>query len=72
MRRFQLHREVDVTGVSGTGLVAEGVVFTNGKCALTWLTGISSVTVHDSFENVDKIHGHHGSTTIVFIDEEES
>lgn len=25
MRRFRLYREVDISGVSGTGIVAEGI-----------------------------------------------
>lgn len=31
MRRFELHREEDVSGVSGTGVVAEGVAFSDGR-----------------------------------------
>ncbi len=35
MRRFQLNRIVDESGVSGTGVVAQGVEFDNGFCAMT-------------------------------------
>ena len=38
MHMFYLNRLIDKSGVSGTGVVAEGVVFTNGKCVLTWLS----------------------------------
>ena len=34
MKLFQLHRHEDESGVSGTGIVAEGVQFSDGKCAL--------------------------------------
>ena len=77
MRRFNLIRDVDESGVSGTGTVAEGVQFSNGRCALTWLTqqhqingdNWSSVGVYASIEAVDLVHGHGGLTRIVFEDE---
>lgn len=61
-RRFALHREVDFSGVSGTGLVAYGTVYPTGRTTLAWCTGdIVSITVYDSPEQVEKIHGHDGS-----------
>ena len=33
-RRFLLLREEDISGVSGTGIVAEGIEFYDGVCAL--------------------------------------
>lgn len=70
MKRFVLNRVVDISGVSGTGLVAEGVQFSNNKCAVTWLVGTSSVAVYDNLDDVKAIHGHGGNTEIIFIDEE--
>jgi hypothetical protein len=69
MQMFYLNRRVDKSGVSGTGIVAEGVVFTNGKCALTWLSEHPSVTIYDCIEEVEKIHGHDGLTRIVFAED---
>jgi hypothetical protein len=69
MRRFVLDREVDATGVSGTGIVAEGVEFSNGKCAVSWLTAVTSVAIYDTIAEVWAIHGHDGHTEIVFEDE---
>lgn len=69
MRRFVLDRKEDETGISGIGIVAEGVQFTSGRCSLTWLTPYSSVAVYDSIEDVEAIHGHNGKTIIVWIDE---
>lgn len=69
MYRFQLHRDRDETGVSGTGIVAEGVRFSNGWCALTWLTHTTSVAFYPSISNVVYIHGHQGKTRIVWLDE---
>jgi len=69
MRRFYLDRKVDATGISGTGKVAEGVVFTNGWVALTWLTEYTSVVFYPSFTDVEYIHGHNGMTEVVFLDD---
>jgi hypothetical protein len=52
--------------VSGTGVVAEGVQFTSGKCVLNWLSNVSAVNVYDTIEAVETIHGHEGSTVVVF------
>lgn len=68
MRAFRLVRDTDVTGVSGTGVVAEGVEFSSGVVALTWLTDWpTSVVFHDrGMASVEAIHGHNGSTRVVF------
>jgi hypothetical protein len=68
MKRFVLDRTEDKTGVSGTGFVAEGVLFDNGKCALAWLSRYHSVTVFDNIDEVEKIHGHDGKTIIRWVD----
>jgi hypothetical protein len=67
-RRFHLQRDTDATGVSGTGKVAEGCQFSNGKCALTWLTDVTSGVWYERIEDVEYIHGHQGQTRIVFDD----
>ena len=69
MRAFQLVRETDVTGVSGTGIVAEGVEFTDGTVALRWVgKDPTSVVFHDhGIESVEHIHGHDGLTRIEFM-----
>jgi hypothetical protein len=68
-RRFELHRHVDDSGVSGTGIVAQGVQFTEGTVVLLWLGELSSVVVHaGGITNVEAIHGHAGNTEIVWLD----
>lgn len=69
MRRFHLQRDVDVTGVSGTGAVAEGVQFTDGSCALRWRSEHTSTAVYASIGDVETIHGHNGATRVVWVDE---
>ncbi len=65
MRTFDLNRVEDETGVSGTGIIAEGVEFTNGTCALVWLTEVHSIAaIYDSIDTLVKIHGHGGMTIV--------
>lgn len=70
MRRFNLVRDEDVTGLSGTGIVAEGVQFSQGKVVMKWLTERSSVVYWDNIEDAEYIHGHNGKTRIVWLDGE--
>lgn len=61
---FKLVRSTDVSGISGTGVVAEGTQFSTGKCVIAWTTQYQSVAVYDSIEDVEAIHGHNGNTHI--------
>lgn len=70
MRRFQLIRDVDIGGFSGTGIIAEGVLFSTGKAALQWLTKYKSLGLYDDFGQLVNIHGHGGATRVVWLDEE--
>jgi hypothetical protein len=65
-RAFYLERREDPSGVSGTGRVAEGVVFSNGWVALVWLSACPSLAFYPSIENVEAIHGHGGKTRLIF------
>ena len=65
--RFELHRDVDETGVSGTGVVAEGLRFSDGTCAMRWKTEHTSTAVYRSLIDVQKIHGHDGKTRVVMV-----
>lgn len=69
MRRFELHRDTDPSGVSGVGVVAQGVVFTDGVAAMRWLGGENSTVVFDSIGALMRIHGHAGATRLVWLDE---
>jgi hypothetical protein len=67
LRMFHLVRIQDVSGVSGTGVVAEGVCFHDGQCVLSWFGKFHSMEVHPSVKQVIKIHGHGGLTKVVWI-----
>lgn len=68
MRLFELHRDVDSSGVSGTGVVAQGVEFDSGQCAMTWLTEWNSVAVYPDITTLEAIHGHNGNTRVVYVE----
>ena len=65
MKIFYLKREEDESGISGTGRVAQGFVFDNGKVAVSWLSEHPSVTIYDSIGEVHAIHGHGGKTEVM-------
>lgn len=77
MKTFWLVRDEDETGISGTGVVAEGVKFLDGTTVLRWLQdgvapehqdrGVRPTTVvFESVEAVEALHGHGGKTRIVW------
>lgn len=65
-RPFCLVRHRDVSGVSGIGVVAVGAVFPSGRAVLEWCSDWPTITVFDSVEQIARIHGHGGDTTIRF------
>jgi hypothetical protein len=68
MRLFILYRLKDESGVSGTGIVAEGVVFSDGHVALRWITKVASSTaLYDTIEDMIAVHGHGGLTRIRYV-----
>jgi hypothetical protein len=68
---FHLRREVDVSGVSGTGCVAEGAVLSDGRAVLHWLAGGGSLGIYQSIEELIRIHGHGGATEVEWNGERE-
>lgn len=64
MRNFKLVRKEDVSGVSGTGVVAEGVVWTGGRVHLHWLGTHQTFEQLDNIQEVEEIHGHGGRTYV--------
>ena len=71
MKRFQLNRKVDVSGISGTGIVAQGVDF--GEYTVLYWTPemtrlkVAGLGIYHSLEEVEKIHGHDGKTVIELL-----
>jgi hypothetical protein len=76
MRGFTMRREHDASGVSGTGVVLEGVQFSTGGVVIHWLTPPprGSISVFDSLEQFLLIHVFphpDNRTVLVFEDGEE-
>lgn len=67
-----LTRVTDVTGVSGTGLVATGVVWPDGRAMFRWCGAppaghdrrIQQVCLFDDVAQIDVVHGHDGATRV--------
>lgn len=72
MRRFKLNRIEDVSGVSGLGTIAEGIEWSNGKCSINWLTPYECIAYYGTIKALEAVHGHGGSTEIVWIDEDDT
>lgn len=73
-RRFYLMRHKDQTGISGTGVVADGVVWQTGAVTLNWRGGGESYNTWpgpNALAEVERIHGHGGLTSVVFRDDED-
>lgn len=71
MRRFVLVRHADVSGVSGTGMVAEGIEFSDGRVATRWLAPVgrpAQTCVWDRIGDVLAVHGHGGLTELRWVD----
>ncbi|MEA5577314.1 hypothetical protein [Anabaena sp. UHCC 0451] len=68
LNTFKLVRNKDVTGISGTGIVAEGCYFQSfgGLAVMQWLTDAASTAWYiGGWEQIELIHGHKGKTQIV-------
>jgi hypothetical protein len=73
MRLFEIHRDTDESGVSGTGVVCQGVQFDDGQVAMVWLTSLRGYPqAYPSISLVESIHGHGGLTRVVWLDEQEA
>lgn len=73
MRIYQMVREQDETGNSGTGIVGEVVRFQDGTSVLKWsrdsnALAVSSLVIYQSLEDLLKVHGHGGKTRLESIE----
>lgn len=66
--RFVLARHQDPSGISGTGLICEGIEWTGGCVSLHWLTDWPSVATFTSMDDVLAVHGHNGATLVRWLD----
>ncbi len=68
-KRFLLKRNVDDSGVSGTGYVAFGIEWPSKKVTIEWIVGENiSREEHETLENCMAVHGHGKHTVVEWID----
>lgn len=67
-RRFRLVRDADVSGVSGVGIVAYGVEWSDGQAVLRWCAFLRSTAVYNDVDELMRIHGHEGATRLEWLD----
>lgn len=58
MDPFTMYRTNDESGVSGTGIIAQGILFANGKVCVQWLCepAPGDTQIKDSMEQFLKVH----------------
>ena len=67
-RLFWLVRDEDVSGISGKGLIAEGIEWTNGMVTVSWLGTYHSIETVMNTHTIEALHGHSGKTRIIWED----
>ncbi|HJZ46989.1 MAG TPA: hypothetical protein VKE41_07470 [Roseiflexaceae bacterium] len=72
MRIYEMLRNEDETGNSGTGIVAEVVEFSDGTAVLHWSAttnalGVTSTALYGSLDDLIRVHGHGGKTVLIPI-----
>ncbi len=68
MRRFVLVRDLDVSGISGTGVVVWGIQFPDGRVTYRGNTATATTCVAEKVADLVLIHGHDGATRLVWLD----
>lgn len=81
-RSFKLLRFQDLTGTSGTGVVAQGETQPDGSTIMRWIVQanlangskreIRTVTHYETWQDVVLLHGHGGRTILRWDDTGES
>lgn len=69
VRLFKLVRDEDVSGVSGTGVVAIGTEYVSGMVSLSFISPYPHINVYANLHVLEQVHGHDGKTKVVFLDE---
>lgn len=69
IKSYYLQRNVDHSGMSGTGKVADVFEYQNFGVVLVWsgntIANVSSVNIFNSLDEVIKLNGHGGDTVLV-------
>ncbi len=69
-RVFVLVRDRDPSGVSGTGVVAEGAQWSDGSASLRWPGRFPSVVFWSGgVDHIRAVHGHGDATSVRFVED---
>ena len=75
IKSFTVCRQTDETGISGEGIVIEGVVLATGQCVIHWLypPPRGGIAIFDSMEDFLKVHvlPHPSNRTIITFEDGE-
>lgn len=66
-RVFQLVRDRDISGVSGEGVVADGVAWPDHSVSIRWRGPRPSIVFWASMADARAVHGHDGATRFVWV-----
>lgn len=69
MRTFTLLRHFDVSNVTGTGQVAQGVEFDDGTISLRWFGVRASTNNYACIDDVISVHCHGDKSEVVWHDQ---
>lgn len=67
LKQFYLNRKEDVSGVSGTGIIAQGVIFPSGKVVMEWATSYGSIAIYENINEIQVLHANKGKTELIYI-----
>jgi hypothetical protein len=69
MKVFEMYRRADESGVSGTGRVLEGIVFSDGTTVVRWCVKDkpNSTAVYNCYQDFELIHITSHPTNETFI-----
>ena len=68
IEKFYIFKHKDISGVSGTGVVAVGVIFPSGKLVIEWTTYQTSIGFYDNMAKFLAVHSHEGFTEVIMGD----
>jgi len=75
IRTFTMCRQADETGISGTGVIVQGIVLASGWCVVNWLypPPVGSVAIFNSMSDFIAVHitSHLVNATIITFEDGE-
>lgn len=66
MKTFYLRRYDE--DLDDSPIITEGVKFSDGRCVMTWLTGVNSIVIYNNMDEIRDVHvrNHNSYTAIIW------